>query len=131
MPATSKTKGDRHNNGKVALSHILQFGDALRGVSMVASLGEMKYARLNYQKGLDEAELVDSLMRHLQDGFNANSGVVGADGKALDGETNLHAYYHVAWNALVLAMQHAGELPDVDEWKQIQAEFKRLIARKK
>lgn len=131
MTTATKTKGDRHNKGKVALSHILQFGDALRGVAMVATLGEMKYARLDYQKGLDEAELVDSLLRHVQDGFNANSGVVGADGKALDGETQLHAYYHVAWNAIVLAMQHAGELPDTEEWREIQLNFKRLLARKK
>ena len=86
--------GDRFNSGKSELSYILQFPNALRGVSNVASFGAEKYSRYNWKKGMEHMGLVDSMLRHLTS---------YADGEDVDPESGQRHVDHVSWNALALA----------------------------
>lgn len=86
--------GDRYNVGKVPLSYIIQFPNAINGVSVVADFGARKYARNNWKKGLPYTPTIDALLRHLTKFIN---------GEDIDEESGLPHVDHVAWNALALS----------------------------
>ena len=83
----------RYNKGKVPLSFILDFNNAIKAVSQVSKMGAEKYALLNWQKGLPWRSVEDSLLRHLTAFHN---------GENFDEESGLPHIAHVAWNALAL-----------------------------
>lgn len=84
----------RFNAGKPPLSYIMEFRQALIGISQVAEYGAEKYSRYNWKKGLKYTQVIDSLLRHL---------CAYADGEDLDPETCLPHVDHIGWNALSLA----------------------------
>ena len=101
----SRDLGERFNDGKSELSYLLQFPNALRGVSHVATFGAKKYARYNWKKGMQYMGLVDSLLRHLTS---------WSEGEEIDPESGMFHVDHVAWNALALAeMAHTRQ--DLDD----------------
>lgn len=88
------TMGDRYNKGKPQLSYVMEFPNAVKGVSLVAEFGAIKYARNNYKSGLKHVEIIDSLLRHMSD-YMA--------GEDVDPESGLPHVFHIAWNGLALA----------------------------
>lgn len=88
----------RYNDGKPQLSYLLTAPRALAGLASVFEYGASKYAKHNWQKGLDRDALVDSLLRHLIPILN---------GESIDPESGRPHTFHVLWNALVLAEQHS------------------------
>ena len=57
--------GKRFNNGKLKMSLLLETGEALDGAIKCLMHGEKKYGRNNWKKGLKYTEIIDSLLRHL------------------------------------------------------------------
>ena len=98
-------RGDRFNEGKPELSYLLQFPNALKGVSQVAAFGAHKYSRYNWKKGMGHMGLVDSLLRHLTS---------YSEGEDIDPESGQKHVDHVAWNALALA-EMVVHSPDLDD----------------
>ncbi len=91
-----KEKALRYNEGKPQLSYLLDFPLAAKGLAARFELGAKKYERDNWKKGLDNLELIDSLLRHLVKLHNGE----WFDPK--DGGTHVDA---VVWNAVVLSEQ--------------------------
>ena len=89
-----KTNGNRFNKGKSQLSYILDADIAMHGMCAVFEFGATKYARNNWKKGLNESEIIDSLLRHLTSYRN---------GEILDKESNLPHIDHITCNAVFLA----------------------------
>ena len=87
-------RGKRYNDGKVPLSYILQSREAAEGLARVMEMGGSKYGRSNWKKGLDNNEIIDSLLRHL---------VRYMDGEMLDSESQLPHTDHILANAYFLA----------------------------
>jgi hypothetical protein len=89
-------KAARFNTGKVDYSYIFDAPLAMEGLCSRFELGAKKYNRDNWKKGLDEKQLIASLLRHLKD-FQQGLYVDTKDGGYhIDG---------VLWNAVVLAEQ--------------------------
>lgn len=89
-------KGLRYNEGKPQLSYLLDFPLAAKGLAARFEIGAKKYGRDNWKKGLDETQIIDSLMRHLL-AFN--------NGEVYDEDGGLHVDA-ILWNAAVLS-EHA------------------------
>lgn len=87
-------QGTRHNQGKPALSLVLEAGDALKGAAQVLMFGLEKYSRGNWKRGLPVTEVADSLARHL---------VAYLAGEDVDHETSLPHVDHITVNAIFLA----------------------------
>jgi len=90
---------DRKNDGKVALSYILDAPYAMAGMCDVMAFGAQKYARCNWQQGFPRDQLIDSLLRHLMALHN---------GETHDPESGLSHADHVLCNAVFLADQYNG-----------------------
>ena len=89
----TKKQAKRYNQGKMPMSYILTFWNALKGVAAVSKYGEQKYERGNYLKGAPLSQYVDCMMRHLGAWWN---------GEDNDSESRLPHLSHFAWNALCL-----------------------------
>jgi hypothetical protein len=101
------TKADRFNEGKPQLSYILDAPLAMRGLAHQFEIGAKKYGRDNWKKGLDNNQLIDSLLRHLG---RVKGGVLEEEEFDKEGNT-LGVVNHVdavTWNAVVLAEQIHG-----------------------
>lgn len=86
----------RFNEGKSPLHWILTAPDGVDAVCRVFGFGAGKYAPDNWKLGLDEGEIIDSLLRHLS-AYQA--------GEITDPESGLPTLAHMAWNAIVLCDQ--------------------------
>ena len=84
----------RFNKDKPQLSFMLDFPHAMAGVVRVLEFGAEKYERNNWQKGLPYLEVIDSMLRHLQEFRNSVE---------LDPESELPHIDHVLCNALFLS----------------------------
>lgn len=91
----------RYNQGKPQLSYLLDAPRAFEGYCRVMEHGAQKYGRYNWQKGLDEDEIIDSLIRHLQ---------ARKRGEVFDTGSGLDHYFHVICNAVFLAEQHGASI---------------------
>lgn len=87
----------RHNEGKPQMSYLLDAPRAMEGYCWVMGHGELIYGRDNWQRGLDENEIIDSLLRHLQ---------ARKEGEIYDPGSGLDHYFHVIANAVFLAEQY-------------------------
>jgi hypothetical protein len=82
----------RYNKGKTEWS--LMDLDALEPMIRVLMFGRDKYARDNWKKGLPVPNIIDSLMRHLQDLQR---------GETIDAESELPIVGHILCNAMFLS----------------------------
>ena len=86
----------RKNQGKPKLSHLLHMPHAMTGLVRVMEDGDEKYspaAERGWMK-YDQAEAVDSLMRHL---------TAWMDGAECDVESGLPHVHHIIFNACMIA----------------------------
>ena len=88
----TKELGARANAGKPRYDLIPP--DALRALAWVYTLGAVKYADRNWEKGLSWSDTIGALERHAE--------AVKA-GEDYDHETGLPHGAHIAWNGLALA----------------------------
>ena len=84
-----ENKGLRYNTGKRKWS-LVHF-KCLEPMIEVLEYGAQKYEPFNWQKGLDEKEILESLQRHLARLF---------DGEEKDAESGLHHIGHIMCNAM-------------------------------
>lgn len=89
-------KADRYNEGKPQLSYLLDAPLAMKGLARRFELGAAKYSRNNWKKGLDDVQVMDSLLRHL---------MAYANGDAHDEDGGEHVDA-ILWNAVVLSEQY-------------------------
>ena len=82
-------KGLRYNEGKRKWS-LVHF-QSLELMIEVLEYGATKYAPKNWQKGLDKAEILESLQRHVCKLF---------DGEEIDTESGIHHIGHIMCNAM-------------------------------
>lgn len=82
-------KGLRYNEGKRKWS-LVNF-KALEPMIEVLEYGATKYEPFNWQKGLNDKEILESLQRHLAKLF---------DGEEIDNESGLHHIGHILCNAM-------------------------------
>lgn len=99
------TQADRYNDGKPKLSYVLQFPNAIKGLSYVCDKGAVKYKRYNWKKGLPFTEVADSLLRHL---------TAVLDGEDYDPEDGIPHIDRVVWNALALS-EYWRTHPELDD----------------
>lgn len=86
-------KALRYSDGKIPLSHILDFPRSMVALAEVAEYGARKYSRGNFQKGQHASVTVDCMLRHLYKWWA---------GEDMDPESGCHHLGHAAWNMLVL-----------------------------
>jgi hypothetical protein len=104
------TKADRFNEGKPQLSYVFDAPLAMEGLVRRFELGAKKYSRDNWKKGLDDVEVIDSLLRHLKDYYN---------GEILDEDGGYHVDA-ILWNAVVLSEQFHKREKDVKEFMEME-----------
>lgn len=102
---TEPTLAKRDNSGKPALSVVLTFPEALRGVARAAAFGEKKYDRYNYLKGAPASQSVNSTLSHL---------LAWWSGEETDAESGLSHLDHFVWNALRLT-DELTRRPELDD----------------
>ena len=107
----------RHNKGKVRLSLIP--AEAILGLASVYMAGTKKYADHNWRKGAPFSEGMDSLERH----YNKFKHPAMSDH---DEETGLHHLWHVAWNAITLAIYSTAHPDKDDRYKEKKDGITRL-----
>lgn len=89
---------DRYNEGKPDWSYVFQFSKSLDEFCQVCSMGEAKYSRGNYRKGLPLSNLMASAGRHIRSFMS---------GQDYDDESQRHHLAHAAWNILVALEQQS------------------------
>ena len=82
-------KGLRYNTGKRKWS-LVHF-QSLEPMIEVLEFGAKKYEPYNWQKGLDQKEVLESLQRHVAKLF---------DGEEIDSESGIHHIGHIMCNAM-------------------------------
>ena len=85
--------------GKPQMSLLLDFGKALKNACRGLQEGADKYGRGDWQKGMPQNEIIDSLMRHLE----AHVGGEVVDPSSPTGATHLDKVLN---NALLLSQLH-------------------------
>jgi hypothetical protein len=110
-----KKKALRFNQGKLDLSYMLEFPRAMALFCNICTFGEHKYERGNFKLGgKPDLEYYKSLMRHIQDAFDA-------DAESWDDDSGLHHLGHAMWNIAALIQLN---LKDEDTMRfGSQAEF--------
>lgn len=93
----------RHNTGKVQLSYVLDFPNAIAAFSRVCEFGANKYERHNWKKGLPVSKTMDSTLRHL---------VQFQKGEDRDDESKCLHLAHAMWN--IMAMMETLEAHGTD-----------------
>lgn len=90
--------GMKFDGGKQRWTLVLRGMDkALRGVVAVATFGAIKYAEDSWQN-------VEDAQKRYQDGMYRHLDAINQYGHgAIDSDSGLLHWFHVAWNALVLA----------------------------
>jgi hypothetical protein len=83
--------GDRLNKGKPKISMVPT--ELIEGIAQVMMMGEQKYGRNNWKKGLSFTETFDSLQRHL---------LAYQKGEYVDQESGLPHLYHAGANLAFL-----------------------------
>ena len=104
--STEKVRGTRYNAGKDVMTLISPLFK--RGIARVLHWAlKNKYGPWNWAKGLDVAEVCDSLERHLDD---------LRTGKFYDKDSGLPVVDHIGCNAMFLShFHHNGMWNDLDE----------------
>lgn len=82
----------KQHEGKIPLSNLLHFRNALREISKVREFGLKKYPDAESFKQVPNAMLTDALMRNLFDEVDNN----------IDEESGCEHLAHLAWNAIAL-----------------------------
>ena len=85
-------KADRHNTGKLKWS-LVEFS-SLEDMVRVLEFGAEKYSPDNWKKGLDQKEIVESMLRHI---------FAYMRGEKMDPESGLPHVGHIQCNAMFLA----------------------------
>lgn len=100
----------RFNDGKPALSYILQFPSVVEVMAHIMTLGAAKYGDLNWKKGgKPDKEYLDSMMRHLMAFLN---------GEVLDPDSGCAHLGHAIWNlCALLELNHSDNLVDIEHLK--------------
>lgn len=106
----SEAKGLRYNQGKPALSLVLEAKHAMEGASRVLMFGMEKYFRGNWRRGLEHTEVADCLLRHM------TAYLAGEDN---DKESKLPHVDHILVNALFLS-EMIRTHPDLDGRPKIE-----------
>lgn len=101
---SSSGPADRYNADKPRLSLALQCIGGLAGFAAAGEYGMQKYSRNNYQRGLPQTEVADSLLRHL---------AAYLSGEDIDPESGVHNLDLANWNAMLMAHQKAH--PELDD----------------
>lgn len=91
-----RARRDGNAQGKPQLSLVLEFPVALCGAAMSLQEGVAKYGRGDWQKGMPEDEILDSMMRHV---------VALKRGEVVDPDSSMGAthYDKIVTNALMLS----------------------------
>lgn len=99
------SKGSRNNKGKLPMHLISTY--AARGLAKVLTYGVKKYAEWNWSKGLDIAECMDSMERHI---------MAIKEGDFYDEESGLPHVDHLLTNAMFLShFHHTGMWDENDQ----------------
>ena len=95
----------RFNDGKPQLVFILDFPNAIAGLSDIKEHGAEKYALHNWKRGRGFRDTISSLLRHL----------VASQTESHDKDSGLPHIDHVVWNALALAEWYRTH-PELNDW---------------
>ena len=87
-----KEEGLRYDEGKIRLDLIPP--EWIWGLGQVLTVGAIKYAERNWEKGMKWSRVVGSLLRHVYK-------FIG--GERYDKDTGCHHMYMAAWNCCTLA----------------------------
>lgn len=87
---------DRFNEGKVQLSYLLDAPLAMEGLCRRFELGAKKYGKDNWKQGLDNNQIIDSLLRHL---------MAIKNGEHIDPSDGGYHVDALVWNSIVLSEQ--------------------------
>lgn len=95
----------RFNEGKPALSYILQFVNPMKAIARIMEFGATKYEDGNWRKGgKPDKEYLDSMMRHLTSWL---------EGEVHDTDSGCSHLGHAIWNLLALhELNHPDEIMD-------------------
>ena len=83
----------RYNDGKPQLVFILDFPNALEGLSRVKEFGASKYELHNWKRGRPFRDAISSILRHL----------VAAQTEGFDKESGLPHIDHALWGIIALS----------------------------
>ena len=95
----------RYNDGKPQLVFILDFPNAVEGLSNIKSFGAKKYELHNWKRGRGFRDTISSLLRHL----------MASASEVVDKDSGLPHIDHVVWNALALAEWYRTH-PELNDW---------------
>ncbi len=94
----SDDKASRYNNGKPQYSLINL--ECLEPMVRVLEFGAQKYSRNNWLKGMEQTQILNSMLRHISKLLN---------GELIDEESGLSHIGHIQANALFLANKNNTE----------------------
>lgn len=101
----------RFNEGKPAMSYILQFPHVIEVIGHIMTLGAAKYGDLNWKKGgKPDKEYLDSMMRHL---------LAFLERRPLDNDSGCAHLGHAIWNlCALLELNHPDEIVDLERLQE-------------